>query len=213
MSINDIHSLSHSKWNCKYHIVFAPKYRRRVFYGEKKEAIGKILRQLCEWKGVNIIEAEACPDHIHMLVEIPPKIAVSSFMGYLKGKSATMIYEQFPELKYKYRNREFWCKGYYVDIAGKNVHRIQEYIKHQLDEDKLGDQLRIPGVDPKKKRNKLTVERTQLPELAFTRSTRSEEQGLCPSTNNHTFYVWMVLCPKAICCLTVLSTGCSQGAK
>ncbi len=160
MSINDIHSLSHSKWNCKYHIVFAPKYRRRVFYGEKKEAIGKILRQLCEWKGVNIIEAEACPDHIHMLVEIPPKIAVSTFMGYLKGKSATMIYEQFPELKYKYRNREFWCKGYYVDTAGKNAHRIQEYI--------------------------------QLPELAFTRSTRSEEQGLCPSTNNHTFYVWMV---------------------
>ena len=150
MSINDIHSLSHSKWNCKYHIVFAPKYRRRVFYGEKTEAIGKILRQLCEWKGVNIIEAEACPDHIHMLVEIPPKIAVSSFMGYLKGKSATMIYEQFPELKYKYRNREFWCKGYYVDTAGKNAHRIQEYIKHQLDEDKLGDQLRIPGVDPKK---------------------------------------------------------------
>ena len=150
MSINDIHSLSHSKWNCKYHIVFAPKYRRSVFYGEKKEAIGKILRQLCEWKVVNIIEAEACPDHIHMLVEIPPKIAVSSFMGYLKGKSATMIYEQFPELKYKYRNREFWCKGYYVDTAGKNVHRIQEYIKHQIDEHKLGDQLRIPGVDPKK---------------------------------------------------------------
>ena len=149
MSINDIHSLSHSKWNCKYHIVFAPKYRRKVFYGEKKEAIGKILRQLCEWKGVNIIEAEACPDHIHMLVEIPPKIAVSSFMGYLKGKSATMIYEQFPELKYKYRNREFWCKGYYVDTAGKNASRIQEYIKHQLDEDKLGDQLRIPGADPK----------------------------------------------------------------
>ena len=149
MSINDIHSLSHSKWNCKYHIVFAPKYRRKVFYGEKKETIGKILRQLCEWKGVNIIEAEACPDHIHMLVEIPPKIAVSSFMGYLKGKSATMIYEQFPELKYKYRNREFWCKGYYVDTAGKNASRIQEYIKHQLDEDKLGDQLRIPGADPK----------------------------------------------------------------
>lgn len=119
MGLNDIHSLSHSKWNCKYHIVFAPKYRRQVFYGEKKIAIGKILRQLCEWKGVNIIEAELCPDHIHMLVEIPPKMKVSAFVGYLKGKSATMIYEQFGELKYKYRNREFWCKGYYVDTVGK----------------------------------------------------------------------------------------------
>lgn len=112
MGLNDINSLSHSKWNCKYHIVFAPKYRRKVFYGEKKAAIGKILRQLCEWKGVNIIEAEACPDHIYLFLEIPPKMAVSSFMGYLKGKSSTMIYEQFGELKYKYRNREFWCKGY-----------------------------------------------------------------------------------------------------
>ena len=149
MGINDIHSLAHSKWNCKYHVVFAPKYRRQVFYGQKKVAIGKILRQLCEWKGVNIITAEACPDHIHMLLEIPPKMSVSYFMGYLKGKSATMIYEQFPELKYKYRNREFWCKGYYVATVGKNTHRIEEYIKHQLDEDKLGDQLRIPGADPK----------------------------------------------------------------
>ena len=119
----------------------APKYRRKVFYGKKKIVIGQILRQLCEWKGVNIIEAEVCPDHVHMLVEIPPKMAVSSFMGYLKGKSATMIYEQFGELKYKYRNREFWCKGYYVDTTGKNTSRIAEYIKHQLEEDKFGDQL------------------------------------------------------------------------
>ena len=141
MGLNDIHSLSHSKWNCKYHIVFAPKYRRKVFYGEKKIVIGQILRQLCEWQGVNIIEAEVWPDHVHMLVEIPPKMAVSSFMGYLKGKSATMIYEQFGELKYKYRNREFWCKGYYVGTTGKNTSRIEEYIKHQLEEDKLGDQL------------------------------------------------------------------------
>ncbi len=151
MSINDIHSLSHSKWNCKYHIVFAPKYRRQVFYGQKRVAIGKILRQLCEWKGVNLLEAEACPDHIHILVEIPPKISVSQFMGYLKGKSATMIYEQFPELKYKYRNREFWCRGYYVDTTGKNTKRIQEYIKHQLDEDKLGDQLSFPEVQRNKR--------------------------------------------------------------
>lgn len=112
MSMNDINSLSHTKWICKYHIVFAPKYRRKVFYKEKRAAIGKILRQLCEWKGVKIVEAEVCPDHTHMLVEIPPKISASSFMGYLKGKSSTMLYEQFGELKYKYRNRKFWRKGY-----------------------------------------------------------------------------------------------------
>lgn len=147
MGLNDVHSLSHSKWNCKYHIVFAPKYRRKVFYGEKRNAIGKILRQLCEWKGVTILEAEACPDHIHLFVEILPKMSVSSFMGYLKGKSATMIYEQFGELKYKYRNREFWCKGYYVDTVGKNSNRIAEYIKYQLEEDHLGDQIRIPEAD------------------------------------------------------------------
>ena len=146
MGMNDINSLSHTKWNCKYHIVFAPKYRRQVFYREKRVAIGKILRQLCEWKHVNIIEAEVCPDHIHMLVEIPPKMSVSSFMGYLKGRSSTMMYEQFGELKYKYRSREFWCRGYYVDTVGKNTARIAEYIKNQLQEDKLGDQLTIPEI-------------------------------------------------------------------
>lgn len=98
MGMNDMNSLSHTRWNCKYHIVFAPKYRRKVFYKEKRTAIGKILRQLCEWKGVKIIEAEACPNHIHLYVEIPPKISVSHFMGYLKGKSSTMLYEQFGEL-------------------------------------------------------------------------------------------------------------------
>ena len=148
MGLNDINSLSHTKWNCKYHIVFATKYRRKVFYQEKKAAIGKILRQLCEWKGVRIIEAEACPDHIHMLVEIPPKLSVSGFMGYLKGKSSTMLYEQFGELKYKYRSREFWCRGYYVDTAGKNAGRIQEYIKNQLKEDERGEQLTIQPRSP-----------------------------------------------------------------
>jgi putative transposase len=128
--------------------VFAPKYRRKVFYGEKRIAIGKILRQLCEWKGINIVEAEMCSDHVHMLVEIPPKTSVSTFMGYLKGKSATMIYEQFGELKYRYRNREFWCKGYYVDTVGKNESRIAEYIANQLKEDQLGEQLMIPGMSP-----------------------------------------------------------------
>ena len=125
-----------------------------VFYGEKKVVVGKILRQLYEWKGVKIIEAKSCPDHVHILVEIPPKMAVSSFMGYLKGKSTTMIYEQFPELKYKYKQLEFWCKGYYVDTVGKNEGRIAEYIKHQLDEDKLGEKLRIPEVIKPKKNKK-----------------------------------------------------------
>ena len=126
-------------------MVFAPKYRRKVFYKEKRVEIGKILRMLCEWKSVRIIEAEVCPDHIHMLVEISPKVAVSSFMGYLKGKSSLMIYEQFPELKYKYRNREFWCRGYYVDTAGKNAKKIQEYIQQQYEKDKAGEQLTMPN--------------------------------------------------------------------
>ena len=109
--MNDIHSLSHSKWNCKYHIVFAPKYRRKVFYAEKRAEIGEILRQLCKWYGANLIEGEVCPDHVHILVEIPPKHAVSSFMGYLKGKSSIMIYNKWGNMKFKYRNRSFWCRG------------------------------------------------------------------------------------------------------
>ncbi len=142
--MSDTRSLAHKKWNCKYHVVFAPKSRRQIFYGEKKRAISEILRKLCEWKGVNIIEAECCPDHIHMLLEIPPKMSVSGFMGYLKGKSSLMIYEQFGDLKFRYRNREFWCRGYYVDTVGKNATKIREYIRKQLDEDKLGTQLSLP---------------------------------------------------------------------
>jgi len=141
IAMNDVNSLAHTKWNCKYHIVFAPKYRRKVFYGEKRLEIGEILRTLCNWKKIRIVEAEVCPDHVHMLVEIPPKFSVSSFMGYLKGKSSLMIYEKYPELRYKYRNREFWCRGYYVDTAGKNAKKIEEYIRHQLEEDKAGEQL------------------------------------------------------------------------
>ena len=146
--MNDIHSLSHTKWNCKYHIVFAPKYRRKTFYGEKKLEVGAILRELCKWKGVNIIEAEVCPDHIHMLVEIPPKMSVSSFMGFLKGKSSLMIYEKWGNMKFKYRNREFWCRWYYVDTAGKDAKRIQAYIQNQLKEDQLGEQLTFDTQDP-----------------------------------------------------------------
>ena len=122
-------------------IVFAPKYRRKEFYGEKRAEIGKILRELCGWKGVNIIEAEVCVYHIHMLVEIPPKMSVSSFMGFLKGKSSLIIHERHANLKYKHGNRSFWCRGYYVDTAGKNTQKIAEYIKNQLEEDKLQDQL------------------------------------------------------------------------
>ena len=146
--MNDTHSLSHTKWNYKYHIVFAPKYRRKVFYVDKRLEIGAILRELCKWKGLNIIEAEVCPDHVHMLLEIPPKMSISSFMGFLKGKSSLMIYEKWGNLKFKYRNREFWCRGYYVDTAGKNAVKIKEYIKNQLKEDELGEQLTFNNTDP-----------------------------------------------------------------
>ena len=131
------------KWRRQYHIVFAPKYRRKVFYGEKRREIGAILRTLCNWKNIRIIEAEVCPDHVHMLVEIPPKVAISGFMGYLKGKSSLMIYEKYPELRYKYRNREFWCRGYYVDTVGKNTKKINEYITNQIQEDRMSEQMRM----------------------------------------------------------------------
>ena len=126
--------------------MFAPKYRRKVFYKEKRREVGKILRELCEWKKIKIVEAEVCPDHVHMLLEIPPKYSVSSFVGFLKGKSSLALYERFPELKYKYRNREFWCRGYYVDTAGKNTKRIAEYIKHQLDEDQMAEQMTMGNI-------------------------------------------------------------------
>ena len=141
--MTDTNSLSHSKWNCKYHIVFAPKYRRQVVYGKIKADIGKILRQLCEQKGVTIHAAEACPDHIHMLVSIPPSLSVAQFMGYLKGKSSLMIFDRHANLKYKYGNRHFWCRGYYVDTVGKNKKKIEEYIRNQLQEDIASDQLSL----------------------------------------------------------------------
>ena len=140
---DNINSLAHTMYNCKYHIVFAPKYRRMAFYGSKRLEIGKILRKLCEWKGVNIIEAEVCIDHIHMLVEIPPKYSVSGFMGFLKGKSSLIIYQKWGNAKFKYRNREFWCRGYYVDTVGKNTNKIKEYIRNQLKEDEEMVQMTI----------------------------------------------------------------------
>jgi len=145
----DNNSLAHTKWRCKYHIVFAPKYRRQVIYGKIKEDVGKIIRQLCEYKKVEILEAEACPDHVHMLVSISPKISVSSFMGYVKGKSSLMIFDRHANLKYKYGNRKFWCKGYYVDTVGKNKKVIEEYIKNQLQDDIAGDQISMKElIDP-----------------------------------------------------------------
>ena len=148
IKINDIKSLAHTQWNCKYHVVFAPKYRRKVFYASKRLEIGQILTQLCEWKGITIIEAEVCPDHIHMLMEIPPKYSVASIMGFLKGKSSLMIYSKWANMRYQYRNREFWCRGYYVDTVGKNTKKIKEYIANQLKEDQLSHQMTIEDFDP-----------------------------------------------------------------
>ncbi len=141
--MNDSNSLAHTKWNCKYHIVFAPKYRRQIIYGELKKEIGKILRELCVWKQIEIIEAEACKDHIHMCIKIPPKYSVSSIIGFLKGKSSLLIHERHGNLKYKYGNRNFWCRGYYVDTVGKNAKKIEEYIRNQIKEDQISDQLTL----------------------------------------------------------------------
>ena len=147
--MNDNESLAHTTWNCKYHLVFAPKYRRREIYGKLRADIGKILRMLCQRKEVEIIEAECCPDHVHMLVKIPPKYSVAQIMGYLKGKSTLMIFDRHANLKYKYGNRHFWCRGYYVDTVGKNAKKIEEYIRTQLQDDIAEDQLSLKEyIDP-----------------------------------------------------------------
>ena len=145
----DKSSIAHTAWNCKYHLVFAPKFRRQAVYGKLKQDVGKILRELCERKGVEIIEAECCKDHVHMLVQIPPKYSVAEIMGYLKGKSSLIIFDRHANLKYKYGNRHFWCRGYYVDTVGKNAKKIKEYIQNQLQEDRINDQLSLMEyVDP-----------------------------------------------------------------
>lgn len=145
----DNKSLAHTKWRCKYHIVFAPKYRRQIIYGTIKADIGVILRKLCEHKDVEILEANACPDHIHMLVSIPPKISVAYFVGYLKGKNSLMIFDRHANLKYKYGNRQFWCRGYYVDTVGRNKEVIAKYIREQLQDDIVADQLCLKElIDP-----------------------------------------------------------------
>ena len=145
----DEQSLSHTKWKCQYHIVIVPKYRRKAIYGKLRQDIGVILRKLCEYKHVEIIEAHAMPDHIHMLLSIPPKLSVGDFMGYLKGKSSLMIYEKYANMKYKYGNRHFWCRGYYVSTVGRNRRTIEQYIRNQLQEDITSDQMSISEyIDP-----------------------------------------------------------------
>ena len=149
MKEKDIEKQAHTTWRCQYHVVFAPKYRRMAIYGQIKRDIGQILRRLCEQKGVTIIEAEACPDHIHMLISIPPKLSVAQIIGYLKGKSSLMIFDRHANLKYKYGDRHFWARGYYVDTVGRNKKQIQEYIRNQLEEDKIADQICLKEfIDP-----------------------------------------------------------------
>ena len=140
---NQTNSMAHTKWMCKYHIVFTPKYRRKVIYNQYKEDIRDIIKTLCKYKGVEIIEGHLMPDHIHMLVGIPPKYSISQFMGYLKGKSALMIYDKHANLKYKYGNRHFWCRGYFVDTVGRYETAIKEYIKNQLEDDIMNDQISL----------------------------------------------------------------------
>ena len=147
--MDDKNTLAHTSWRCKYHIVFAPKYRRKEINGKYRVEIGKMIRILCQRKGINIVEAELCPDHIHMLVEIPPKYSVSQIVGYLKGKSSLMIFDKFANLKYRYGNRRFWCRGYYVDTVGKNEKKIAEYIRTQLQDDIVDDQMTLKEyIDP-----------------------------------------------------------------
>ena len=149
MKEKDINSLEHTSWGCQYHIVFAPKFRRQVIYNEIKVDVGKILRQLCRQKGIEIIEAELCKDHVHMLISIPPKYSVSQIMGYLKGKSSLMIFDRHANLKYKYGNRHFWARGYYVDTVGRNKKQVAEYIRNQLREDEIAVQMSFKEyVDP-----------------------------------------------------------------
>ncbi|MDR1695315.1 MAG: IS200/IS605 family transposase [Endomicrobium sp.] len=147
--MKDNASLAHTKRNCKYHIVFSPKFRRKEIYGKVKKDIGVMIRKLCVYKSVEIIEAELCKDHIHMLVSIPPKYSVSQIMGYLKGKSSLMIFEKYANMKYKYGNRHFWCRGYYVDTVGRNKKVIEDYIKNQMHEDVVAEQLTMKElIDP-----------------------------------------------------------------
>ncbi len=193
MNDNNVsNSLAHTKWNCKYHIVFAPKYRRKVFFEEKRLEIREILRQICKWKNVEIVEGEVCPDHIHLLLSIPPKLSVSGFMGYLKGKSSLMIFQKWGNMKFAYRNREFWCRGYYVDTAGKNTAAIKEYISNQLEEDKKIEQLSIPETQG----TRLRVANNNLRDWQVVYKhtcVLPVVLGLCPKMQNHQLSWWIFI--------------------
>ncbi|MEI3111424.1 MAG: IS200/IS605 family transposase [Oscillospiraceae bacterium] len=153
MGKNELRHGAHTTWRCQYHLVFAPKFRRKAIYGELRADIGKILRKLCEEKKVEIIEAEACIDHVHMLVSMPPHLSVSQFMGFLKGKSTLMIFDRHANLIQVWQPH-FWCRGYYVDTVGKNKKVIEEYIRNQLSEDEMMDQITMKKTVGEKKRRK-----------------------------------------------------------
>ena len=140
-------NLSHTRWNCKYHIIWIPKYRRKVIYGKYRKAIGSIIRELCSYKGLEIVEGSACVDHIHLCLKIPPKFSVASIMGYIKGKSALMIFDRFSNLKYKFGNRHFWAKGYYVSTVGLNEQTIKKYIREQEDSDRIIDKVSVKELE------------------------------------------------------------------
>ena len=177
-STNEIKNTAHSKCRCQYHIVFAAKYRRKEIYGQLKKDIGEILRKLCEQKGVEIIEAEACVDHIHMLVSIPPHISISQFMGFLKGKSSLMIFDRHENLKYKDGSRNIWCRRYYVDTVGRNKKVTAEYIRNQLEEDYALGQISMKEyIDPftgdRKKQEKKAAAHVRLPVIVIRGQTLS----------------------------------------
>ena len=140
-------SLAHTKWMCKYHIVFTPKYRRKIIYYKLREDIKEIIRDLCKWKGVEIIEGKAMPDHVHLLVSIPPKYSVSQVMGYVKGKSALMIFDRHANLKYKFGNRHFWSRGYYVSTVGLNEATIAKYVREQEKHDQMIDKISVKEME------------------------------------------------------------------
>lgn len=138
---NQINSLSHTNWMCKYHIVFTPKYRRKIIYNQYRESLREIIKLLCKYKGVEILEGHLMPDHVHLVLSIPPKLSVSAFMGYLKGKSALMMFERHANLKYKFGNRKFWAEGYYVSTVGLNEVTVRKYVREQEMHDQAVDKL------------------------------------------------------------------------
>ena len=185
---NKANSLSHTKWICKYHIVFTPKYRRKIIYNQYKESVRDIIKQLCAYKGVEIIEGHLMPDHVHMLVSIPPKLSVSQFMGYLKGKSSLMLFDKHANLKYKFGNRHFWAEGYYVSTVGLNEATIKKYIQEQESHDIAMDKLSVKEYeDPFKGKQSNTT--------ALSRAATSQRQFGLNKEKASVFRRWPVSPP------------------